>query len=65
MYVRNEFTIEIYGFTHSLCIFRVCAAHGAITMENSEDRRDDGRLRKTSREIEDSKLLNKGIKTTG
>ena len=39
--------------------------HGAIAMENSEDRRDDGRLKNTSREIEDGKLLNKWIKMTG
>ena len=27
MYVCNEFTIEICGFTHSLCMFLAHAAH--------------------------------------
>ena len=39
MYVRNGFTMEIYGCTHNL----VRAAHDAITMEveveDSQDRR--------------------------
>ena len=41
MYVCNGFTIEIYGFTHSLCSFLVHAAHDAEVkvVEDSEDRR--------------------------
>ena len=41
MYVRNGFTIKIYGFTHSLRTSLARAAHDAIAMEveNSEDRR--------------------------
>ena len=33
MYVCNGFTIEIYGFTHSLHTFLAHAAHNAIAME--------------------------------
>ena len=29
---------QMYGFTHSLHTFLVCAAHGAIAIEDSEDR---------------------------
>ena len=43
MSVHNGFTIEIYGFTHSLCTFLAHATHDAIVMEieveNLEDRR--------------------------
>ena len=39
VFVHVWFMIEIYGFTHSLHTFLTCAAHGAITMEDSEDRR--------------------------
>ena len=64
MSVCNWFTIEIYGFTHSSCIFLthgtqiygfthcLCAAQGAIAMEDSEDK-DDGRLENESRDMED------------
>ena len=38
MSVHNGFTIEIYGFTHSLRTFLAFAALGS-TMEDSEDRR--------------------------
>ena len=34
MSVCNGFTIETYGFMHSLL---TCAANGAIAMEDSED----------------------------
>ena len=37
MSVCNRFTIEIYGFAHSLRTFPACAAHGAIATEDSED----------------------------
>ena len=30
MSVCNKFTIEIYGFTHSLCTFLACDVHDAI-----------------------------------
>ena len=33
MYVRNRFTIELYGFTHSLRTYLVHAIHDAIAME--------------------------------
>jgi len=33
MSVRNGFTIEIYGFTHSLHTFSVSATHDDIAME--------------------------------
>ena len=42
MYVHvcpNGFMIEIYGFTHSLRTSLACAAHDAIAVEDSEDRR--------------------------
>ena len=39
MYVRDRFMIEIYGFTHSLRTSSACAAHDAIVVEDSEDRR--------------------------
>ena len=32
MSVSNEFTIEAYGFTHSLRTFLTCATHDAIMM---------------------------------
>ena len=43
MFVYNEFTIKIYRFTHSLCTFLACTAHGAveIVMEDSEDTRQE------------------------
>jgi len=41
--VRNGFTIEIYGFMHSLRTFLACASHNAMVMEvkvkDSEDKR--------------------------
>ena len=33
------FTIEIYGFMHSLRTFLACTTHGAIATEDWEDRR--------------------------
>ena len=39
MSVHNRFTIEMYGFMHSLHTFLARGAHGAIAMEASEDRR--------------------------
>ena len=41
MSVCNRFTIQIYGFTHSVRTFLACAAHGASAsaMEDLEDRR--------------------------
>ena len=63
MSVHNGFTIEIYGFTHSLCTFLARATHDAIVMEieveNSEDRR---RRQNESRDMKDSELLNKRMK---
>ena len=39
MSVRNGFTIEIYGFAHSLLTFLACAAHSATVIEDLEDKR--------------------------
>ena len=43
MSVRYRFTVEIYGFRHSLRTCLACAAHDTIVMEieveDSEDRR--------------------------
>ena len=54
IYVRNGFTIEIYGFTRSLRTSLARAAHDAIAMdievEDSEDRR---RRQNESRCMED------------
>ena len=55
MSVSNGFTIEAYGFMHSLHTFLACAAHVPIMMEvevkDSEDRR---RCQNDSRDMEDS-----------
>ena len=48
-FLTHAAQIHVYGFMHSLRTFRVHAAHGAIVMEDSEDRR----LENMSREIED------------
>ena len=52
MYVCNGFTIEIYGFMHSLRTFLARASHDAIVMEieDSENRR---RHQNESRDMED------------
>ena len=63
MYVHNGFTIEIYGFMHSLRTFLARHAHDAnvmeVEVEDSEDRR---RRQNKSKDIEDGYLLNKRIK---
>ena len=53
MSVHYGFTIEEYGFAHSLSTFLACAAHDAITMEvkDWEERRRD---QNESRGMEDS-----------
>ena len=38
MSVRYRFTVEIYGFTHSLCTPLACDAHDAITVEVEDSR---------------------------
>ena len=51
MSVRYGFTIEIYGFTHSLCTSLARAAYAMeIEVEDSEDRR---RWQNESRCMED------------
>ena len=54
MYVRNGFSIEIYGFMHSLRTFLARDAHDAVSIEvkvnDSEDRRWS---QNKSRDIED------------
>ena len=52
MSVFNGFTIEIYGFMHSLRTFLARATHGAITTEDLEDRRRQ-QAGRDSRGIED------------
>ena len=48
MYVRNGFTIEIYGLTHSLPTSLARAAHDAFAMEiEVEDSRTSPDVRKT------------------
>ena len=51
IYVRNGFTIEIFGFMHSLHTFRVHATHGAINIDIAI--KGDGRLENKSRYIKD------------
>ena len=41
MYVRYGFTIEIYGFTHSLRTSLARAAHDAIAVEVKDSRTED------------------------
>jgi len=61
--VRNGFTIEICGFTHSLRTSLARVAHDVIVMEaevkDSEDRR---RRQNEFRCMEDGSLLNKRMK---
>ena len=53
MSVRYGFTIEIYGFAHSLRTSLACAAHDAITMEAKvKDLEDRRRRQNESRYIE-------------
>ena len=61
MAVRNRFTIEMYGFTHSLHILLACATNCAIVTETSRIE-DVGRLENESRNIEKRQLPNSGIK---
>ena len=63
MAVRNRFTIEMYGFIHSLHILLACATNCAIVTETSRIYVEDvGRLENESRNIEKRQLPNSGIK---
>ena len=54
MSVRYGFTIEIYGFTHSLRTSLACAVHDTIAMEiKVEDSEDRRRRQNESRCMED------------
>ena len=61
MSVCYGFTIEIYGFTHSLRTSLAHAAYDSITMEN-EVKDSDRRWQNESRCMEDGYLLNKRMK---
>ena len=52
--VHCRFTVEIYGFRHSLRTCLVCATHDAIAMEiEVEDSEDKRRRQNDSRCMED------------
>ena len=49
MSVCDKFTIEIYGFMHSLSTFLACAAYNTIMRRSKTGRiEDDGRLENKS-----------------
>ena len=68
MSVRYGFTIEIYGFMHSLRTSLARATHDAIAVKVEDLRIEDGdsedrsRRQNKSRDIEDGQLLNKRMK---
>ena len=63
MSVCDRFTIEIYGFMHSLSTFLACAAYNTIMMK-VEDREDRRRRQAREQVLKYKKTVNCSTKMT-